>query len=397
MVEKRESLKIWTVLLAIATFSFSLSGTFLVRSGILNSVHAFANDPARGIFILGLLALVIGGSLALFAYRAPTLTAGGLFAPISREGALVLNNILLCSLCAVVLTGTMYPPFMSLLFDRTISVGKPFFDATTIPLAIPLFIFMGFGPMLPWKRAQLWPVLQRLWIAALLAGVAFAVFTFGMSGILPILCSALAVWVIASSVLDITERVRLFRMPLSGSFQRARMLPRSIFGTAIAHAGVGVTVLGLAAMSQAQHKIVEVPVGTTEHLAGYDWTLTNVTQEPGPNYSALVATLEVRHNGKIVTIMHPSKRSFNSQNQTTTEVSIHTNLLADLYGVLGDKHGTDAAPTYVLRLHYNPLAPWMWLGALIMAIGGVLSLSDRRMRVGAPRRAKPTPNTVTAA
>lgn len=150
-------------------------------------------------------------------------------------------------------------------------------------------------------------------------------------------------------------------------------------------------------MSQAQHKIVEVPVGTTEHLAGYDWTLTNVTQEPGPNYSALVATLEVRHNGKIVTIMHPSKRSFNSQNQTTTEVSIHTNLLADLYGVLGDKHGTDAAPTYVLRLHYNPLAPWMWLGALIMAIGGVLSLSDRRMRVGAPRRAKPTPNTVTAA
>lgn len=397
VVEKRESLKIWTVLLAIATFSFSLSGTFLVRSGILNSVHAFANDPARGIFILGLLALVIGGSLALFAYRAPTLTAGGLFAPISREGALVLNNILLCSICAVVLTGTMYPPFMSLLFDRTISVGKPFFDATTIPLAIPLFIFMGFGPMLPWKRAQLWPVLQRLWIAALLAGVAFAVFTFGMSGILPILCSALAVWVIASSVLDLTERVRLFRMPLSGSFQRARMLPRSIFGTAIAHAGVGVTVLGLAAMSQAQHKIVEVPVGTTEHLAGYDWTLTNVTQEPGPNYSALVATLEVRHNGKIVTIMHPSKRSFNSQNQTTTEVSIHTNLLADLYGVLGDKHGTDAAPTYVLRLHYNPLAPWMWLGALIMAIGGVLSLSDRRMRVGAPRRAKPTPNTVTAA
>ncbi|WP_058986941.1 heme lyase CcmF/NrfE family subunit [Acetobacter senegalensis] len=397
VVEKREGLKIWTVLLAIATFSFSLSGTFLVRSGILNSVHAFANDPARGIFILGLLALVIGGSLALFAYRAPSLTAGGLFAPVSREGALVLNNILLCSICAVVVTGTMYPPFMSLLFDRTISVGKPFFDATTIPLALPLFIFMGFGPMLPWKRAQLWPVLQRLWLAAIVTAIAFLVAAFGVSGLLPVLSCGVAVWIIAASVTDITERVRLFRMPLAGSLQRARMLPRSIFGTALAHAGVGITVLGLAAMSQAQHKIVEVPVGTTEHLAGLHYTKLYETQEPGPNYSALVATIEIRHHGKLVTVMHPSKRSFNSQNQTTTEVSIHTNLLADLYGVLGDKHGTDAAPTYVLRLHYNPLAPWMWLGALVMAIGGALSLSDRRMRVGAPRRAKLSAETVTAA
>ncbi|MFT8718970.1 heme lyase CcmF/NrfE family subunit [Acetobacter sp.] len=395
VVEKREALKIWTVLLAIGTFSFSLSGTFLVRSGILNSVHAFAQDPARGIFILALLGLVIGGSLALFAWRAPSLTSGGLFAPVSREGSLVLNNILLCSICAVVLTGTMYPPFMSLLFGKTISVGKPFFDAATIPLAIPLFIFMGFGPMLPWKRAQLWPVMKRLWLAALATLVAFAVTVIGLSGVLPILCATMAVWIIASSLTDIADRVALFRTSLGQSFRRARSLPRSTFGAAIAHIGIGVSVLGLSVMSQAQHKIVEVSVGQTEQLAGYDWTLTDVRTVPGPNYTAMEATIEIRHNGHLVTIMHPSKRSFNAQNQTTTEVSIHTNGLSDLYGVIGDRHGPDSAPTYVLRLHYNPLAPWMWFGALIMALGGALSLSDRRMRVGAPRRSM-TPDVVAA-
>ncbi|QHC35729.1 heme lyase CcmF/NrfE family subunit [Komagataeibacter xylinus] len=388
VVEKREALKIWTVLLAIGTFSFSLSGTFLVRSGILNSVHAFANDPARGVFILGLLALVIGGSLLLFAIRAPQLTAGGLFAPVSREGLLVLNNILLCSICAVVLTGTMYPPFMSLLFGKTISVGKPFFDATTIPLAIPLMVFMGFGPMMPWKRAQMWPVLRRLWWAACVTALALVVATFQMREILPVLATATAVWVICSSIADIAERLRLFRQPLGQSWQRARSLPRAVFGAAMAHAGVGIVVLGIAGMSQAAHRIVEVHVGQSEMLAGDSWTLTDVKPAIGPNYTALVATIEVRHNGKLVTTLHPSKRNFASQHQTTTEVAIHTNLMADIYGVLGDKHGDDANPTYVLRLHYNPLAPWMWLGGLIMAFGGALSLSDRRVRVGAPRRAK---------
>ncbi|GBQ76583.1 cytochrome c-type biogenesis protein CysK [Komagataeibacter xylinus NBRC 15237] len=388
VVEKREALKIWTVLLAIGTFSFSLSGTFLVRSGILNSVHAFANDPARGVFILGLLALVIGGSLLLFAIRAPQLTAGGLFAPVSREGLLVLNNILLCSICAVVLTGTMYPPFMSLLFGKTISVGKPFFDATTIPLAIPLMVFMGFGPMMPWKRAQMWPVLRRLWWAACVTAVALVVATFQIREILPVLATATAVWVICSSAADIAERLRLFRQPLGQSWQRARSLPRAVFGAALAHAGVGIVVLGIAGMSQAAHRIVEVHVGQSEMLAGDSWTLTDVKPAEGPNYTALVATIEVRHNGRLITTLHPSKRTFASQHQTTTEVAIHTNLMADIYGVLGDKHGDDANPTYVLRLHYNPLAPWMWLGGLIMAFGGALSLSDRRVRVGAPRRAK---------
>lgn len=388
VVEKREGLKIWTVLLAIATFSFSLSGTFLVRSGILNSVHAFAQDPARGVFILALLAVVIGSSLMLFAWRAPSLVTGGLFAPLSREGALVLNNILLCSICAVVVTGTMYPPFMQLLAGRTISVGKPFFDAATIPLTVLLLAFMAFGTMLPWKRARLGAVLPRLLLPAIAAVIATVCATWLLSGLLPILCAIGAVWVIAASLMDLAQRVSLFRVPLSASLTRARALPRSAFGAAIAHIGAGITILGLCGMSQAQHAIVEVPVGHTERLAGYDWTLENVRAMPGPNYQATVATIVVRHNDRIITVLHPSRRDFSSQNQMTTEVAIRTNLISDLYAVVGEHHGSGPDQTYILRLHYNPLAPWMWLGGLVMAIGGGLSLSDRRLRVGAPRRAR---------
>ena len=384
VVEKREAMKIWTVLLAIGTFSLSLCGTFLVRSGILNSVHAFANDPARGVFILGLLGLVIGGSLLLFALRAPKLSSGGVFAPLSREGALVLNNILLCSICAVVLTGTMYPPFASLLFGATISVGKPFFDATTIPMTIPLLAAMAIGPMMPWKRAQMAPVLTRLWWASLLGLLAGLVAALSLKGLLPVLAFGFAVWVIAGAAADLAHKVQLFRIRPSQSLHRARMLPRAALGAALAHVGAGVTVIGLAGMSQAQHKIVEVHAGDSVALAGYRWTLDSIRDVPGPNYVARTATITVTRGGRMVTVLHPSKRSFASQNQTTSEVAIHTNLVSDLYAVLGDEHGSTA----VLRLHDNPLAPWMWLGALVMAIGGGLSLSDRRVRVGAPRRAR---------
>ena len=391
VVEKREALKIWTVLLAIGTFSLSLSGTFLVRSGILNSVHAFANDPARGIFILGLLGLVIGGSLLLFAIRAPKLTSGGIFAPLSREGALVLNNILLCSICAVVLTGTMYPPFASLLFGATISVGKPFFDATAAPMAIPLFAAMAIGPMMPWKRAQLAPVLMRLWWVALAGLLAGLIAAFSLKGALPVLAFGFAVWVIAAAIADIAQKIQLGRLPPAQSWRRARLLPRAALGAAIAHAGVGVTVIGLAGMSQAEHKIVEIHAGDSVDMAGYHWKLDSLRSEPGPNYVSRIATITVTRHGRIVTVMHPSKRSFVSQKQTTSEVAIQTNLIRDLYAVLGDEHGDTA----VIRLHDNPLAPWMWLGALVMAFGGGLSLSDRRVRVGAPRRARFPTNVAT--
>ncbi|WP_025841522.1 heme lyase CcmF/NrfE family subunit [Asaia platycodi] len=387
VVEKRDALRIWTVLLAIASFSFSLSGTFLVRSGILNSVHAFANDPARGVFILGLLALVIGGSLLLFAWRAPSLTAGGIFAPISREGGLVLNNILLCALCAVVVTGTMYPPFMQILTGRTLSVGKPFFDATTIPLALPLMGAMALGTLLPWKRGHLRPLLRRLRMAGAIALLALIVGSFLLNGILPALCAAAALWVIMASVTDLAARLGL-RDGVTVMRQRLRRLPRAIWGSAIAHIGMGVTVLGITGMSQAHHAVVEIGIGQTLQQGTLDWRLMSVRQETGPNYKALVADLTVSRHGHVIATLHPSRRDFVSQHQVTTDVAIRTNLLRDLYAALGESHGSGTDARYVLRLHNNPLAPWIWLGGVIMALGGALSLTDRRHRFGAPRKAR---------
>ena len=381
VVEKRESLKIWTVLLAIATFSLSLSGTFLVRSGILNSVHAFANDPARGVFILALLGIVIGGSLLLFAFRAPTLSAGGLFAPVSREGALVLNNILLCSICAVVITGTMYPPFADLLLGVKISVGAPFFNATVLPLAIPMFAFMAIGPLMPWKRAQLAPVLLRVWWAALIAATVAAFCAFRIA-VLPALAFAASAWLILGSFSELVERVRLFRVPLATSWSRLVALPLSVLGAAIAHAGMGVTIAGIAGMSLAQQKIVAVHVGESVDVAGYSWTLEALADEPGPNFTSRIATIAVSRNGHPVVTLRPSRHTFATQGQTVEDVAIDTNLMRDLYAVLGDER--DGAT--VLRLHDNVLAPWIWLGALVMGIGGALSLADRRLRVGAPAR-----------
>jgi cytochrome c-type biogenesis protein CcmF len=382
VVEKRESLKIWTVLLAIGTFSLSLSGTFLVRSGILNSVHAFANDPARGIFILSLLGLVIGGSLLLFALRAPLLKSGGIFAPVSREGALVLNNILLCSICAVVIAGTMTPPFADLLLGQKISVGAPYFNLTVLPLAIPVFVAMAVGPLLPWKRGRLWPLVEHAWWAALIAALVGGVCAFGMK-LLPALAFGAAAWLIIGSFAEVFERTLLFRAPVANSVRRARGLPVAVLGAAIAHAGMGVTVAGIAATSLDSNKIVEAKVGDSFSVGGYQWILLGLDDAPGPNYRARVATIEVLRDGRPLAMMKPERRMFTSQNQTTSDVAIRTNLFRDLYAVLGDERDGKA----VLRLHVNPLAPWIWLGALIMAAGGALSLADRRLRVGAPSRA----------
>ena len=382
VVEKREALKTWTVLLAIATFSLSLSGTFLVRSGILNSVHAFAVDPARGVFILGLLALVIGGSLLLFALRAPALAASGVFAPVSREGALVINNIFLCSIAAVVLTGTTYPLFADLLFGAKISVGPPYFQSTVLPLAAPVFLAMTVAPLLPWKRAQLMPALKRLWWAALAAAVVGVLSALGLKRGLPALAFAASAWLIVGAFAEIVERGRLFRVPLRTTRARLAGQPLAVWGSALAHAGMGVTVAGIAGMSLAVSTIVAVKPGATVHLAGYDWTLQSLHDERGPNYNSRVADLLISRDGQKVVELHPSRRAFTTQNTTITDAAIHTNGIADLYTVLGEERNGEA----VLRLHYNLLAPWIWLGGLVMATGGALSLADRRLRVGAPAR-----------
>ena len=381
VVEKREALKTWTVLLAIGTFSLSLSGTFLVRSGILNSVHSFATDPARGVFILGLLGLVIGGSLLLFALRAPALGGGGLFAPLSREGALVLNNILLCSIAAVVMTGTVYPLFADLLLGEKISVGPPFFEATVLPLTIPVFAAMSIGPMLPWKRASLGPALLKLWWAAL-AALAIGLAAALRASLLPSLAFAAAAWLILGAAADIVARIRLFRQPLAASLSRLGGLKRSTFGASLAHAGLGVTIAGLAGMSLASETIALVHPGETVRLAGYGFTLAGLHDAPGPNYTARVADIHISRDGREIAVLSPERRRFPVQNITTTEARIETNFVRDLYTVLGDERDGGA----VLRLHVNPLAPWIWLGALVMALGGGLSLADRRLRIGAPAR-----------
>ena len=382
VVEKREALKTWTVLLAIGTFSLSLSGTFLVRSGILNSVHSFANDPTRGVFILGLLALVIGGSLLLFAFRAPALTRTGLFAPVSREGALVLNNILLCSIAAVVITGTMYPLFADLLFGQKLSVGAPFFNATVLPLAVPVFAAMSIGPVLSWKRASLGPALMRLWWAAL-AALAVGLIAALQARALAAFCFAAAAWMIFGAVAELIERIRLFRVPLGTSLSRLAGVPLATFGAMLAHAGLGVTIAGIAGMSLASDTITLVKPGEAVQLAGYEFRLLDLRDGLGSNYVSRIADVRVSRDGQEIATLSPSRRSFTTQRMTTTEAAIRSNGFRDLYVVLGDERDGAA----VLRLHDNTLAPWIWLGALVMALGGGLSLLDRRLRVGAPVRA----------
>jgi cytochrome c-type biogenesis protein CcmF len=383
VVEKREALKTWTVLLAIIAFGMSLLGTFLVRSGVLNSVHAFANDPERGMFILVLLLFYVGGAFLLFAIRAAAMAPTGIFAPVSREGAIVLNNLLICSLTAVVFVGTLWPMFADALFSAKVSVGPPFFNMASFPLVVPLLLAMAAGPLMPWKRAQLWPVVQRLWWVAVL-GLAGFFLALLLSGehVMPAVGFAFAAWVIGAAVADLADRTALFRTRLGNSWARAKGLPRAAWGAAIAHAGIGVVAAGMAGMGLAQEKLVAMAPGDTTEMAGYTWRLDGIRDETGPNYTSRRATITLLQDGAVVHVMEPSRRWFPIARQNTTEVSIRTNFIYDLYAVIGEENAGKA----VIRLHYNLLAPWLWLGAAIMALGGMLSLSDRRVRVSAPNR-----------
>jgi len=382
VVEKRDALKTWTVFLALLAFGLSLLGTFLVRSGVLTSVHAFANDPARGVFILGLLGCYIGGGFALFAWRAAAMVPTGIFAPLSREGALVLNNLLLCSLAAVVLAGTLYPMFADLLLGEKISVGAPFFNTATLPLVVPLVLAMAVGPLLPWKRATLWPALLRLWWVAL-AGVGgyFGCLAIAGARLGPALGFAAACWLIAGAGADISDRLALFSRPRA-AWARAKGLPRAAWGAAIAHAGLGVMILGLAGMGLATDRLVLLHPGESAEIAGNTYTLRRIEDVNGANFTARQAIIEVSRQGQPRVVLAPQKRNFPLARMTTSEAAIHTTWLADLYAVLGEEREGGA----VLRLHHNPLAPWIWLGAAIMALGSALSLSDRRMRISAPVR-----------
>ncbi|MBH5385667.1 heme lyase CcmF/NrfE family subunit [Bradyrhizobium diversitatis] len=388
VMEKRNALKVWTILLSILTFSLSLLGTFLVRSGVITSVHAFATDPTRGVFILLILCLFIGGSLALFAGRATSLKQGGLFAPISREGALVLNNLLLTVACAVVLFGTLYPLAMEMLADFKMSVGAPFYNLTFAPLFALLLLAVPFGPMLAWKRGDLLGVMQRLLAAGVAGLVAVAIawgWATGGSTLAP-LAIGLGVFVIAGAVTDIVERTGLVRMPFATVLHRARGLPRSAWGTAFAHAGLGVALIGIVCETTWNSEyIATMKPNDVAHVAGYELKLDGLFQRQGPNYREMIAEFKISRDGEALTVMTPSKRSFTTRGSSTTEAALLTRGASQLYVSLGD---ATAEGAIAVRIYYKPMVLLIWWGPVLMAFGGVLSLSDRRLRVGAPKPAR---------
>jgi cytochrome c-type biogenesis protein CcmF len=387
VMEKREALKIWTILLAILTFSLSLIGTFLVRSGVLTSVHAFASDPMRGVFILAILVLFIGGGLALYAWRAPLLKQGGLFAPVSREGALVFNNLFLTTACATVLVGTLYPLALEAITGEKISVGAPFFNATFGPLFVPLLIAVPFGPLMAWKRGDLKGVTQRLTAAFILAllGVAVVCAIEGR----PVLAAfgvGLAVFVIGGAITDIVERTGLWRVPFGTVLRRAAGLPRSAWGSAFAHSGLGIALLGIVGVTQwGTEQIVSLRPGDKVTMRHYEFTFDGTTPRTGPNYSELVVKFSVRRNGERIGVMEPAKRTFATREMTTTEAALLSRGFSQIYMSLGD---TNADGSIAVRIYHKPLVLLIWLGCIVMVFGGGLSLSDRRLRVGAPKPAK---------
>ena len=404
VAEKRDALKTWTILLAILAFALSLIGTFLVRSGVLTSVHSFATDPTRGAFILMILVVAIGGSLGLYAWRAPTLRTGGLFAPVSREGALVLNNLLLATACATVFIGTLYPLFLEGLGGAKVSVGPPFFNATFVPLMLPLIAAMAVGPLLAWKRADLRAALRKLWppalaaIAALVAALAFA----PPAPLLAYVGVALAAMLAGGALLEFVTRAGAFKQREVSVVQRAFNLPRAAWGTTIAHLGVAVCVAGIVVSSAWQSETIRL-LKPGEHLdiAGWRVNFISTSLSQGPNYAARRGLFEARAGTGAPIMLEPAKRYYPSTGAVTTEAAIRSSGFADLYITISDpSEGTaqggnprflfeaPADAAWAVRVTYNPLIPWIWIGAAIMALGAAVSLSDRRLRVGAPSRAR---------
>jgi cytochrome c-type biogenesis protein CcmF len=388
VMEKRDSLKVWTILLAIMTFSLSLLGTFLVRSGVLTSVHTFATDPSRGLFILIILLLFIGGSLALFAWRAPMLRQGGLFAPVSREGALVVNNLFLAVACGAVFIGTLYPLALEGLTGAKISVGPPFFNATFLPLLIPLLLLLPFGQSMAWKRGDLLGTAQRL-ATSIIVGVAATVlifaFTYGGPVAAP-LGIGLGVFLIASAIWDLGERVVGRASGAGAIWSRAVGLPRSAYGTAIAHAGVGVTVIGIAATAWATEDIAILKPGDRLANGNTAIVMQQVFPRTGPNYREVVGRFVVEIDGKSRGTVDSMKRTFITRNNMqTTEAGIRTFGFSQVYVSLGEIQPDGSLG---VRLYTKPLMLLIWIGTLIMALGAFLSLTDRRFRVATPAKAR---------
>ncbi|MDG1458927.1 MAG: heme lyase CcmF/NrfE family subunit [Pseudoprimorskyibacter sp.] len=378
VVEKREALKSWTILLAILAFGFSLMGTFIVRSGLLTSVHAFANDPERGVYILFILVFFTGGALTLFAARSSVMEARGVFSLVSRESAIIANNVLLAVSCFVVFIGTMWPMFAEMFFDRTLSVGPPFFNLAFTPFMVVLGLILPFGSMLPWKRARAGHVLPRLVplvvIAVLVMGLVWT-FQTGRSLLGPV-GVFLGAWLIGGAVTDLWSRTGRSR-----DLRRLLRLPRADWGKSVAHSGLGITMLAIAGlMAWEQEDIRVVQPGQPYAVGGWQLELIGVSREKGPNYLSTIGEVSLSKNGSEIARLFPEKRIYPVAEMPTTEAAIDYRFLRDIYVVIGDAQANGG---WVVRTYIKPLASWIWGGALLMALGAALSLSDRRYRVAA--------------
>jgi cytochrome c-type biogenesis protein CcmF len=379
VTEKRGSFKNWTVLLAIIAFSMSLLGTFLVRSGVLTSVHAFATDPERGLFILIFLAIVIGGSLLLYAWRAPSVGLGGRFALVSRESLLLINNVLLLVASGTVLLGTLYPLFLDALNLGKISVGPPYFEAVFVPLMIPVLVLLAAGPFVRWKEASLGELVRRLrWVALAAVGLALAIALVLAASPMVTAGLSFAVWILFASVSHLVERVRHAPagMPLAKRLSRE---PRSYWAMLIAHVGIGVFVVGVTMVKGFDDaKDVHMRTGDTVTVNGYTFTFTDLEEIKGPNYVAARGTFDVTYGGKKLTTLYPEKRLYTVQQMPMTEAGIDRGVMRDLYVSLGEATKDGA---WIVRVQHKPFVGWIWGGCLIMAFGGLLAASDRRYRV----------------
>ncbi len=385
VTEQRGAMKVWTALLAILAFSLSLLGTFIVRSGVLSSVHAFATDPARGIFILAFLALVVGGSLALYAWRAPRVGLGGAFEPVSRESFLLANNLLLAVATAAVLLGTLYPLVVDALGGGKLSVGPPYFNAVFVPLMAPALFLMGVGPMARWRASPLPALARRLrWAAAVsVASAVVAPFVLGAWTPMVGLGLLLAAWIAAAGVAQAVERLRQHRAP--GLWARVRAQGGSWWGMQMAHLGVAAFIAGVTVVGGFQsERDVRMTVGDHAEVGGYRFQLEQLGQAQGPNYLALVATLRVTRDGETVALLRPQRRHYTVSRMPMTEVAIDRGFTRDLYVALGEPVGAEA---FSVRIHHKPLVNWIWGGCLLMALGGVMAVADRRYRVRQRERA----------
>lgn len=388
VVERRDALKVWTVLLAILAFSLSLIGALIVRSGLLTSVHAFAANPDRGLYILLLLTLAVGGSFALFAWRAPLLKSGGVFAPLSREGGLLLNNLLLSTACFTVFLGTLYPLFLEAFGGGQISVGPPFFEATFVPLMLPLLALASVGAMMPWKQADFLAVLARLKFAGLLTIFVFFVLLYvtGRQQLYALFGILLVLWLFFGTLAEWSERIKLFRSPLRSSLDRVRKLSGAAWGMTLAHMGLAIAVAGIVVSSTwSEEKVARLSVGQSVVLGQKTYHFETAEALEGPNYTAVKGIFHLLEDGELVATLTPEKRLYKVRAMPTTEAAVRSGFIGDDYIALGDQ---DERGAWVVRVYRKPMLSWIWFGCTLLVIGGLCSLFDRRLRLGVAQNKK---------